>query len=690
MEENLKREDLQEFLDDQLNEDNGKKKTTEEKVLDFIELTNNKISLSKICDELNVKPIEALGFKRIARDMGFGIVCETKNDDLIFYNQGEIKDVDKIFKFKTDENNEFKFLAISNTLFGNKAQQLSILKDVYKKAKEDGIKAIFICGNVSGKSYGLNSKYCDSNFIVDKENQIDYIIENFPKEEGITTYFITGIQDDKKKISVGKRISDAREDMVYLGNISSNIVIDNVNIKIISTPIKQAYTVSHHPQQFAKCFRSEDKPDVLLLGGLNQLDHIFYREVNVLSIPSLAATTKEMEDNRRSNTVGAIAVKIKTDKKGNLDKKNGLVFTSVPYYVTNKDDYKINNKPIIKVDSPVVGETEIGKSTADKYFARIKNNGNVEEFKSKNHLNDAEFNGIIELCNMYGKSVDIVLKNDEPVFKKGIPSDVRIKKPDICSKDIVVNEYLVVSDIHLCNVHQQLHLLNELYKEAYDRGIKVAFNVGDLVDGYYMNRKPYPDQLFLYNFNDQFSYLKKMYPKVNGITTYYITGNHDITHYRNGGASIDHFLSDPDGGRKDMIFLGQDFGEVEFDKVKFQLDHPGDGSSKGLSLKPQQRIEIMNSGDKPNIYLVGHYHKSYYMLYRNVHAFAVPALCSTTSFEHLMGLNNCLGGYFLTVYSDRKTGNVEYLAIEERQYGKKDIWDEPGKDRNKVKQLVIK
>lgn len=686
---NVKREDLADFIRDQLKRDE-EEKSTEDKVFEFISLTNNKISLSEICERLEIKEIEALGLKRLARDLGFGIVSEQNGDEIIFYNQGEIKDVDSIQKFKTDENKEFKFLVISNTLFGNKAQQLSILKDVYKKAKEEGISAIFLCGNVSGKSYTLDDKYNDSNFISEKENQIDYIIENYPKEEGITTYFITGIQDDKKKISVGKRISDARDDMVYLGNISSNVMIDNVNIKLISSPVKQAYTVSHHPQQFAKCFRSEDKPDVLLLGGLNQLDHIYYREVNVLSIPSLAATTKEMEDKRRSNTVGAVAVKIKTDKKGNLDKKNGVIFTSVPYYVTNKEDYKINNKPVIKVNSPQVGEDEIGKTTAEKYFARIKNNGSVDEFKAKFHLNDSEFFGIIELCNMYGKSVDLVLKNDELVFKKGIPSDVKIKKPSINDKDIAVNEYLVVSDTHLCNVHQQLHLLNDLYKEAYDRGIDKVFHVGDLVDGFYPNRKPYPDQLFLYNFNDQYSYLKDMYPKVNGITTYYITGNHDMTHYRNGGASIDHFLSDPDGGRKDMIYLGQDLGEIKFDNVKFRLDHPGDGSSKGLSYKPQERIEIMNSGDKPNIYFVGHYHKSYYMLYRNVHAFVCPALCSTTSFEHQKGLNNCLGGYFLTVYSDKKTGNVEYLAIEERQFGKKDVWDEPGKDKNKVKQLVIK
>ena len=689
MEESLKREDLNEYIEEQLKTDK-EEQTIEDKVLSFICMTNNKTSLSDICEQLEIKEIEALGLKRLAREMGFGIVSEQVGDDIIFYNQGEIKDVENILKFNTDSNNEFKFLAISNTLFGNKAQQLSILKDIYKKAKEDGINAIFLCGNVSGKSYTLDDKYCDSNFISEKENQIDYIIENYPKEEGITTYFITGLQDDKKKISVGKRISEARDDMVYLGNISSNIMVDNVNIKLISSPVKQAYTVSHHPQQFAKCFRSEDKPDILLLGGLNQLDHIYYREVNVLSIPSLAATTKEMEDKRRSNTVGAVAVKVQTDKKGKLDKKHGVVFTSIPYYVTNKDDYKINNKPIIKVKSSQPDESEIGKSTAEKYFSRIKNNGSVDEFKEKFHLNDAEFNGIIELCNMYGKSVDITLKNDELVFKKGIPSDVKIKKPDINSKDIVVNDYLIVSDTHFCNVHQQQHLLNDLYKEAYERGITRVFHVGDLVDGFYPNRKPYPDQLFLYNFNDQYSYLKNNYPLVNGITTYYITGNHDMTHYRNGGASIDHFLSEKGAGRADMIYLGQDLGEIEFDNVKFRLDHPGDGSSKGLSYKPQERIEIMNSGDKPNIYLVGHYHKSYYMLYRNVHALVCPALCSTTSFEHQKGLNNCLGGYFITVYSDRKTGNVEYLGIEERQYGKKDIWDEAGKDKNKVKQLVIK
>ena len=693
-------EEVEETEDDvltseELDKEIKKERDMDSKLLEFIQKTNEKTKLSTLCEELEVTPLEILGFKAMARLMGFGIVNEQKGDDMIFYNQGEIKDVEKTYRFKTDENNEFKFIAISDTLFGSKSQQLSILKDLYKKAKEDGINTVFLCGDISTKSYSLDNQYNDSNFITDKENQVDYIIENFPKEEGITTYFITGLLDDKKKISVGKRIAEAREDMVYLGNISANVSIDDVNMKIISSPIQQTYTVSYRPQQFAKCFRSEDKPDILLLGGLNQLDHITYREVNVLSIPSVAATTKEMEGKRRNNTVGATAVKIKTNKKGLLDKDSGVIFTSIPYYRTYKNDYKINHDPVIKMNTSASTNSSfegIDKHTAEVYFNRIKNKGSVEDFKAKYHLNDAEFNGIVEVCNMYGKTVDVITnRNGDEIFKKGIPSDVKIKKPDIVSKDIVTNEYLIVSDTHLGNVHQQLHLLNDLYKEAYERGITTVFHAGDIVDGFYPNRTPYPPQQFIYTFNDQAKYVNKMYPLVNGINTYYITGNHDMTHYRNGGASIDFYLSDPeDGVRKDMIHLGQDLGNIVFDNVKFRLDHPTDGSSDGLSYKIQKRLEIIKSGEKPNIYLCGHYHKSYYMLYRNVHAFVCPTLCATTSFEQGKGLDNYLGGYFITVYSDRKTGNVEYLAVEEKLYGKKDIWDEPGKDRNKVKQLVIK
>ena len=663
----------------------------EDKLFEFVQLTEKKVSLDKICTTMNISKVETLGLKKMAREEGFNIISEQTPDGIVFYNQGEITETknDRV-KFDTDENNNFKFMVISNTMLGSKSEQLSVLNDLYKKAYSMGITTVIHCGNLSAGTYPITSPYHDSNFIADKEGQIVYIIENFPKIEGITTYFITSKREDSKsKVSVGNRVQDGREDMIYLGSTSCDFNIDNGKVKVISSPLAQTYTTSYRPQQFAKSFRSEDKPDILLLGGLNQLDHITYREVCVLSVPSLCATTKEMADKRYSNTVGAYIVDVHTDEKGKIQ-HDGVKFISIPYYVTCKDDYlRANSSPVVRKScKPEEKDDEIGRSVAEKYYKRIKNGKSVDEFKLSFHLNDSELMGIIELCNMYGLFVDMTIDDSGYLrFVKGLPKELRMKKPDIDANNLIHSEYLLVSDTHLCNIHQQLHLLNDMYKEAYERGITKVFHVGDVVDGFYQNRKPYPVQQFLYNFNDQLDYVIDMYPYVDGLTTYYITGNHDMTHFRNGGASIDHCVSKL---RSDLVHLGQDLGEISFDKVKFRLDHPGNGSGDSLSYQLQKRIEIIPSGEKPNIYLCGHYHKSYYMLYRNVHAFAMPALCAKTSFEHTMGLNNYLGGYFIDVYSDKKTGNVEYLGVEEKIYDKKDIWDENKKDKKRVKKLIIK
>ena len=176
-----------------------------------------------------------------------------------------------------------------------------------------------------------------------------------------------------------------------------------------------------------------------------------------------------------------------------------------------------------------------------------------------------------------------------------------------------------------------------------------------------------------------------MYPKVNGMTTYYILGSHDETHYKNGQATVDHWV---DKCRDDMKFIGQDIGEITLDNVKYLLDHPGGGSAQALSYKAQKRIEILESHNKPKILLIGHYHKSYVFSYRNVQCIQVPALCTKTQFQQKQGLINTVGGYFLKVYAD-KNGNIQYFEPEEILYTNKDFWDEAGKDKHKVKQLVI-
>ena len=322
----------------------------------------------------------------------------------------------------------------------------------------------------------------------------------------------------------------------------------------------------------------------------------------------------------------------------------------------------------------------------NKMYNYIKNDMPIETFMSKFRCSVNELKGILELCRIYGKDIDIIPKDGTFYFSKPLPKSITANKIGLSSNKLIHTELCVVSDTHFGNIHQQLHLLNQIYEEAYNRGITTVLHCGDLVDGNYPNRPEQPRQQFLHGFDEQAGYVVNMYPKVKGITTKYILGSHDETHYKNGQATINKWIS---SCRDDMIYLGQDNAEIKINGVKIVLDHPGGGSASALSYKPQKRIEILEAGSKPKILLIGHYHKSYSFVYRNVRGIQVPALCDKTQFQQKQGLLNYVGAYFLDIYSNNK-GNIEYFEAEEILFDSKDMWDEAGKDKRKVKQLVIK
>ena len=272
------------------------------------------------------------------------------------FNHGERElNKDNRYQFYTDENNEFKFVAISDTRLGSKFQQLTILNDIYLKAFEMGYRNVILCGNISEGLFPVTNTYSDTNFLADTLEQVDYITQYYPYIEGMKTYFITGTRDEKhlksNKINIGKRISDSREDMIYLGHTSCNVEIDKANMLVFSPKLEKTYTVSYRPQQQVDSFRSEDKPDILLYGGLLQMEKMTYRNVKCISVPSVCATTKEMSDKRYANTVGAWYVTVSTDKYGNLI--NVRAIDSV-YYKTNKDDY--TKRKVLKITRMDKGE----------------------------------------------------------------------------------------------------------------------------------------------------------------------------------------------------------------------------------------------------------------------------------------------------------------------------------------------
>ncbi len=682
----MKKEEKIEELEEQLEEmedELGPKEYPKETIDKLLELIQKEKHISVVSATLGLKDLEVIGLVYDLKDAGMNIIVKQYNDGVHLINQGDVIDKEtSTYSFETDDSNEFKFVAISDVRLGSKSQQLAILNDIYRKAQEMGIHNVIVCGNISA---GLKPITDESNFLPDTQAQIDYIVANYPRYEGITTYFISGKLDDKhisyNKINLGKRVADQRPDMVYLGEDICDITIDRVKMQVMSSKLAKTYTSSYRTQQTIDAYRSEDKPDVLVYGGLLQMEKYSYRDVKVISVPSVVATDNEMKTKRYANTIGAWYVTVKTNEKGLLDSVSAI---DSPYYVTNKQDFKGTSISVAPTGR-MPGELDTASvENALRYYRYVRNGMTIDAYMQKFHVSYKELKGLLYMWEICGKEVEIVPNGNDMVFKKNITKKATYSKanPD----DLIYSEILVVSDTHFGNNQQQLHLLNELYQEAYNRGITTVLHVGDMTDGNYPNRAENPRLQFLHNFDEQAGYVVDMYPKVDGMTTYYILGSHDETHYKNGGATVNKWVSIC---RPDMIYLGQDTGAITVDGVKYVLDHPGGGSAQSLSYKPQKRIDILESHNKPKVLLIGHYHKSYHFVYRNIQCLEVPALCAKTQFQQKQGLINSVGGYFLKVWSDKK-GNIQYFEPEEWSYGPKDFWDEAGKDRKKVKQLVIK
>ena len=191
-------------------------------------------------------------------------------------------------------------------------------------------------------------------------------------------------------------------------------------------------------------------------------------------------------------------------------------------------------------------------------------------------------------------------------------------------------KYLYISDLHVGH--------NGFNERAFDDAVRVArrekvdfiVNPGDHLEG--MSHRPgHIYELRHIGFNAQINAAADLYRQFNGIPHYSILGNHDEWFYKpqNMGVSVGDELALRVPG---FTNLGFSEADIDVDGIRIRLFHPIDGSAYAVSYKSQKYIELLPSGEKPNILHSGHYHKALYMFSRNVHAFESGTLCNASSF----------------------------------------------------------
>ncbi len=300
------------------------------------------------------------------------------------------------------------------------------------------------------------------------------------------------------------------------------------------------------------------------------------------------------------------------------------------------------------------------KELLGKIKSLIQKKKSIMDIMKELDLKDYELYGLVELLKDSGYQIE--RQGEKFIFMK----EQVIKEKDVFQIPSGTKQKLMlVSDTHLGSKYDRLDILKALYKRAQEEEIETVFHVGDLTDGNYPVRPQHEFELKAHGADEQLDYVVKNYPKVEGIQTMFISGNHDFSHMRTGGFDIGRAVGN---AREDMTYLGQDVADVKYGKTRIRLFHGSKGSSYAKSYRIQKYVEQIPGDEKPDMLLMGHYHNSFYMKYADIHCFQVPAIVDQTPFARSLGLNTERGAWIVD-FETQKDGSILSMKPELLSFG---------------------
>ena len=207
----------------------------------------------------------------------------------------------------------------------------------------------------------------------------------------------------------------------------------------------------------------------------------------------------------------------------------------------------------------------------------------------------------------------------------------------------------VAGDKQFNSKYVQITHLHNFYDLCEKEGITRIFDPGDIDDGEQM-RPGHQYECYNQGADDHIAEIIKNHPRRKGIITEFITGNHDHSLIKRAGYDIGPPIAQK---RDDMIYLGQSAATIELTpNCTLELRHPIDGTAYAISYKTQKMLDAMHGGEKPNVLLIGHYHKMEYIFYRNVHAFQSGCFQAQTNWMKGKQIAAAVGGWIIELHVD--------------------------------------
>jgi predicted phosphodiesterase len=231
-----------------------------------------------------------------------------------------------------------------------------------------------------------------------------------------------------------------------------------------------------------------------------------------------------------------------------------------------------------------------------------------------------------------------------------------------------VIKFAALGDTHIGSLYHRHDAMKQFYHRCREEGYKLALHAGDVVAGWHVYRgqefelhphaKSWPEQEQMFLEEAEMT---------SGMDVVFITGNHD-----NSFKKLVGIVPGEEFGRRaeNWKFIGQDYGDVALktpagEKFTVRLLHPGGGTAYALSYHMQKIIESMSGGQKPNMVIAGHYHKSMFIpQYRGVAGLYPGCFESQTPFMIQRGIAASIGGWLIRVTIGKRGALTNRIQAE--------------------------
>jgi len=209
----------------------------------------------------------------------------------------------------------------------------------------------------------------------------------------------------------------------------------------------------------------------------------------------------------------------------------------------------------------------------------------------------------------------------------------------------------VCGDLHCGSLYHHEDALVTFARLCVDSGCTMLLCAGDILDGW----KVYRGQEFELRdvgFDAQIARAAKTIAALP-LPFKFITGNHDLSFKSLAGVDVGKTLAAACGSGAEHLGDEQATLDLQIGVARYsvRLVHPGgSGSSYALSYRPQKLVESIQGGDKPDMLIIGHYHKAEFLpSYRNVAVLQSGTFQRQTPFMARQALAAHIGGWIVSI-----------------------------------------